>query len=78
LLEINMYFLSPREAERRGRECSQFITIEPTLKVHAILIDLILIAIFTASFADAAHAATPTRFSIVYTNDVMGEVEPCG
>ena len=22
--------------------------------------------------------ATKTHFSIVYTNDVMGEVEPCG
>ncbi len=25
-----------------------------------------------------AQGAPKTRFSIVYTNDVMGEVEPCG
>ncbi len=24
------------------------------------------------------QAASKTKFSIVYTNDVMGEVEPCG
>jgi hypothetical protein len=24
------------------------------------------------------HPSSGTRFSVVYTNDVMGEVEPCG
>ncbi len=25
-----------------------------------------------------AHARPKSQFSIVYTNDVMGEIEPCG
>jgi len=34
--------------------------------------------IVTQSYVPLAPAAPKTHFTIVYTNDVMGEVEPCG
>ena len=39
-----------------------------------VMIGLIVIQ----SYVPLAWAAPKTQFSIVYTNDVMGEVEPCG
>jgi len=44
----------------------------------------IVIPLFTALIFIQIHpspliqAAPKTQFSIIYTNDVMGEVEPCG
>jgi hypothetical protein len=43
----------------------------------------VLILLFAALLLDLFHhfllqAAPKVQFSIVYTNDVMGEVEPCG
>jgi len=34
--------------------------------------------IVTQSYVPLTQAAPKTQFTIVYTNDVMGEVEPCG
>ena len=48
------------------------------LKVQRILITMISTVIFTLSSVHSVKATTTTQFSIVYTNDVMGEVEPCG
>jgi hypothetical protein len=39
---------------------------------------LIGIVISNLSFSSIAQSATKIQFSIIYTNDVMGEVEPCG
>ena len=36
------------------------------------------IFILILSHTSPLQAATKIQFSIVYTNDVMGEVEPCG
>jgi hypothetical protein len=36
----------------------------------------ILISILT--FTPIAESAPKVQFSLVYTNDVLGEVEPCG
>ncbi len=39
----------------------------------------VLLAFFvTLPFASFSYGTSSIRFSIVYTNDVMGEVEPCG
>jgi len=39
---------------------------------------LIGIAISNLSLISTAQGAFKAQFSIIYTNDVMGEVEPCG
>ena len=39
---------------------------------------LILTLILTLSQHPLAQAKPKNQFSILYTNDVMGEVEPCG
>jgi len=39
---------------------------------------LIGILISNQSFTSIAQSASKAQFSIVYTNDVLGEVEPCG
>ena len=39
---------------------------------------LILTLILTLSQHPLAQAEPKNQFSILYTNDVMGEVEPCG
>ncbi len=39
---------------------------------------LILAWIMTLLNGSSLQAAPKARFSIVYSNDVMGEVEPCG
>ena len=38
----------------------------------------ILILILNFSHASLLQALSKTQFTIVYSNDVMGEVEPCG
>ncbi len=39
----------------------------------------ILLTFFvTLPLTSFSYGTPSTRFSIVYTNDVMGEVEPCG
>lgn len=38
-----------------------------------------LLTFFVAlQFTSLSYGASSIRFSIIYTNDVMGEVEPCG
>jgi len=44
--------------------------------LHPIL--FILIFLLILHWTPISHGAPKTKFSIVYTNDVMGEVEPCG
>ena len=39
---------------------------------------LVSIFVLILSQTSPLHAAAKIQFSIVYTNDVMGEVEPCG
>jgi len=39
---------------------------------------LTLITIGVMAIPSYAMGAPKTQFSIIYTNDVMGEVEPCG
>ena len=39
---------------------------------------LIAVVILNLLTEPALQAAPKVQFSIVYTNDVMGEVEPCG
>ncbi|HSB05505.1 MAG TPA: hypothetical protein VLK23_09930 [Thermodesulfobacteriota bacterium] len=46
-----------------------------TLRKALILLMPILILLFLIPFVQSAPRI---QFSIVYTNDVMGEVEPCG
>lgn len=46
-----------------------------------IRVSLFLVAVFILLLQTpfpVSSGATKTEFSIVYTNDVMGEVEPCG
>lgn len=38
----------------------------------------IFIFLFNLHWTPITHGASKTHFCIVYTNDVMGEVEPCG
>ncbi len=42
------------------------------------LIPLIMILILNLFNCLLAQATTKVQFTIIYTNDVMGEVEPCG
>jgi len=37
-----------------------------------------LALILDLSHMESIQAAPKAQFSIIYTNDVMGEVEPCG
>ena len=39
---------------------------------------LIGILIPNLTFTSMAQSASKVQFSLVYTNDVLGEVEPCG
>jgi hypothetical protein len=39
---------------------------------------LIGIVISNLSFISIAQSASKVQFSLIYTNDVLGEVEPCG
>jgi hypothetical protein len=39
---------------------------------------LICILISTLTLASMGQSASKIQFSLVYTNDVLGEVEPCG
>jgi hypothetical protein len=39
---------------------------------------LIGILILYVTFASMGQSASKVQFSIIYSNDVMGEVEPCG
>jgi hypothetical protein len=49
-----------------------------TLKYRRILTFVIFGLFMTQCYVPFAQAASRVQFSIVYTNDVMGEVEPCG
>jgi len=49
-----------------------------TLKYRRILTFVIFGLFMTQCHVPFAQAAPRFQFSIVYTNDVMGEVEPCG
>jgi len=42
------------------------------------LILFTFIALLIPYWIPFSHGTPKTHFSIVYTNDVMGEVEPCG
>jgi len=48
------------------------------MKTNKVFPLFIQICILTLSQTSALQAAPKIQFSIVYTNDVMGEVEPCG
>ena len=51
---------------------------ENSLKLKIILILLLLVFLLNMSPPSSTHAAPKVQFTLVYTNDVMGEVEPCG
>jgi len=51
---------------------------ENALKSKIILILLLLVFLLNMSFPSSIHAAPKVQFTLIYTNDVMGEVEPCG
>lgn len=44
-------------------------------KVFPVFVSIFILILFQPS---PLQAAAKIEFSIVYTNDVMGEVEPCG
>jgi hypothetical protein len=44
-------------------------------KLFLLLIGILILHI---TFASMGQSASKVQFSIIYTNDVMGEVEPCG
>lgn len=48
------------------------------MKINKVFPAFIQIFILVLSQASPLQAATKIQFSIIYTNDVMGEVEPCG
>lgn len=48
------------------------------LKLKIILILFLPVFLLNMSFPSSTHAAPKVQFTLVYTNDVMGEVEPCG
>jgi hypothetical protein len=48
------------------------------LKYRRILTLITIGLIVTQLYVPLAWGAPKTHFCIVYTNDVMGEVEPCG
>jgi hypothetical protein len=48
------------------------------LKFTRILILGVASLIFNLSVSSLSFSSPKAQFSILYTNDVMGEVEPCG
>jgi len=48
------------------------------LKSKRLPVILVLTLILNLSHAPLLQALSKAQFSIVYSNDVMGEVEPCG
>jgi len=48
------------------------------LEFKGLLILLSVGLILNLSHTSLPQAAPKVQFSVVYTNDVMGEVEPCG
>ncbi len=48
------------------------------LKYWKVLTVVIVGLVIVRSYVPLTHAAPKVEFSIIYTNDVMGEVEPCG
>ncbi len=48
------------------------------LKSKIILILLLPAFLLAMSFPSSNHAAPKIQFTLIYTNDMMGEVEPCG
>jgi hypothetical protein len=48
------------------------------MKYHKIFPVFVSIFILILSQISPLQAAAKVQYSIVYTNDVMGEVEPCG
>lgn len=55
-----------------------FQTVKTLLKFRTVLILLIPTLALNLSSTPLSQAAPKIQLSIVYTNDVMGEVEPCG
>ena len=51
---------------------------EKALKSKIILILLLPVFLLNMNFPSSTHAAPKVQFTLIYTNDVMGEVEPCG
>ena len=51
---------------------------ENVLKLKIILILPLLVFLLNMSFPSSLRAAPKVQFTLIYTNDVMGEVEPCG
>ncbi len=48
------------------------------MKFRNLFFILLAILILNSAQTSLLQAAPRVQFSIVYTNDVMGEVEPCG
>jgi hypothetical protein len=48
------------------------------MRLLKLLLLLIAILILHVIFASMGQSASKVQFSIIYSNDVMGEVEPCG
>ena len=48
------------------------------LKLTRIFILGVAVLIFSLSVSSLSLSSPKAQFSILYTNDVMGEVEPCG
>jgi len=48
------------------------------MRLRKIIISLCTALILIQIHPSPLFSAPKTQFSIVYTNDVMGEVEPCG
>jgi hypothetical protein len=49
-----------------------------SVKLKTVLSTLITLMISNLTFTPIVQCAPKAQFSIAYTNDVMGEVEPCG
>jgi hypothetical protein len=48
------------------------------MRLRKVFLLLIGILISNLTFTSAAQSASKVQFTLVYTNDVLGEVEPCG
>jgi len=51
---------------------------ENLLKSKLILILLLPVSLLNMSYPPSTHCEPKVQFTLMYTNDVMGEVEPCG
>jgi hypothetical protein len=48
------------------------------LLLRRLLILFLIPILLDLSLHSPAHSAPKVQFTLIYTNDVMGEVEPCG